>query len=168
MGSQFLLEIYNKQAKMIYFYLKKNGCSHEDAEDIVQESYMKYIAYSSGVSSDKALSYIFTISMNEYKKMLKKKGKEQVISVDDHHFWINFENDQDTESSILNKEMNQEISFTLENMKEVHCQLLVLKYELELSYNEISLLLGMKKETVRTYLFWARKDFQEKWRNLHG
>ena len=168
MDSQFLLEIYNKQAKMIYFYLKKNGCSHENAEDIVQESYMKYIAYSSGVSSDKALSYIFTISMNEFKKMLKKKGKEQVISVDDHHFWINFENDQDTESSVLNKEMNQEISFTLENMKEVHSQLLVLKYELELSYNEIYLLLGMKKETVRTYLFRARKDFQEKWRNLHG
>ena len=168
MDSQFLLEIYNKQAKMIYFYLKKNGCSHEDAEDIVQESYMKYIAYSSGVSSDKALSYIFTISMNEFKKMLKKKGKEQVISVDDHHFWINFENDQDTESSVLNKEMSQEISFTLENMKEVHSQLLVLKYELELSYNEISLLLGMKKETVRTYLFRARKEFQEKWRNLHG
>ena len=87
---------------MIYFYLKKNGCSHEDAEDIVQESYMKYIAYSSGVPSDKALSYIFTISMNEFKKMLKKKGKEQVISIDDHHFWNNFANDQDTESSVLN------------------------------------------------------------------
>ena len=53
-------------------------------------------------------------------------------------------------------------------MKEVYRQLLVLKYELELSYKEISLLLGMKEETVRTYLFRARKEFQEKWRNLHG
>ncbi len=43
MDSHLLLEIYNKQAKMIYFYLKKNGCSHEDAEDIVQESYTKFI-----------------------------------------------------------------------------------------------------------------------------
>lgn len=168
MDSQFLLEIYNKQAKMIYFYLKKNGCSHEDAEDIVQESYMKYIAYRSGVSSDKALSYIFTIAMNEFKKKLKKKGKEQVISIDDHHFWNNFTGDQDTESSVLNFEMNLEISLTLEKMKEVYRQLLVLKYELELSYNEIALLLGMKKETVRTYLFRARKEFQEKWRDLHG
>ncbi len=168
MDSQFLLEIYNKQAKMIYFYLKKNGCSHEDAEDIVQESYMKYIAYRSGVSSDKALSYIFTIAMNEFKKKLKKKGKEQVISIDDHHFWNNFMGDQDTESSVLNFEMNQEISLTLEKMKEVYRQLLVLKYELELSYNEIALLLGMKKETVRTYLFRARKEFQERWRDLHG
>ena len=129
---------------------------------------MRYIAYSSGVSSDKVLSYIFTSAMNEFKKKLKKKGREQVISIDDHQFWNNFANDQDAESCVLSIEMNQEISITLAEMKEVYSQLLVLKYELELSYNEISLLLGMKKETVRTYLFRARKDFQEKWRNLHG
>src|SRR5699024_888759 len=167
MNSQFLLEIYNKQAKMIYFYLRKNGCSHEDAEDIVQESYMKYIVYSSGVSSDKALSYIFTIAMNEFKKMLKKKGREQVITIDNHQFWNNFANDEDTETSVLTTEMNREIALILEHMKEVYRQLLVLKYELELSYKEISLLLGMKIETVRTYLFGARKEFQKKWRGLH-
>jgi len=167
MNSQFLLEIYNKQAKMIYFYLRKNGCSHEDAEDIVQESYMKYIVYSSGVSSDKALSYIFTIAMNEFKKMLKKKGREQVITIDNHQFWNNFANDEDTETSVLTTEMNREIALILEHMKEVYRQLLVLKYELELSYKEISLLLGMKIETVRTYLFRARKEFQKKWRGLH-
>lgn len=168
MDSRFLMEVYNKQAKMIYFYLRKNGCTHEDAEDIVQESYMKYIAYSSGVPSDKALSYIFTISMNEFKKTLKKKGKEQVISIDELHFWSNFSNDEDTEASVLHIEMNQEISLVLEQMKEVYRQLLVLKYELELSYKEIALLLGMKEETVRTYLYRARKEFQKKWRHLHG
>ncbi|MGN7410908.1 RNA polymerase sigma factor [Sporosarcina sp. SAFN-010] len=168
MDSQFLLELYNEQAKMIYFYLKKNGCSHEDAEDIVQESYMKYIAYSSGVPTDKALSYIFTIALNEFRKKLKKRGKEHVIVVDDLHFWSNFANDQDTESSVLDIEMKKEITRTLEHMKEVYRQLLVLKYELELSYQEIALLLGMKIETVRTYLFRARKEFQEMWRTLHG
>ncbi|RSK25979.1 RNA polymerase sigma factor [Bacillus sp. HMF5848] len=167
MDSQLLLQIYNEQAKMIYFYLKKNGCSHEDAEDIVQESYMRYIAYSSGVPSDKALSYIFTIAMNEFKKLLKKKGKEQAISIDDHRFWNNFTNDQDTESSILHIEMNHEIAITLEHIQEIYKQLLVLKYEFDLSYKEISLLLGMKEETIRTYLFRARKEFQKKWRHLH-
>jgi RNA polymerase sigma factor (sigma-70 family) len=167
MDSQLLLEIYKKQAKMIYFYLKKNGCSHEDAEDIVQESYMKYIAYSSGVPSDKALSYIFTISMNEFKRMLKKKGKEQTISIDDNHFWNNFANDQDTESSVLHIEMKHEIAAALAHIQEIYKQLLLLKYEFEFSYKEISLLLGMKEETIRTYLFRARKEFQKKWRNLH-
>lgn len=168
MDSQLLLKIYKEQAKMIYFYLKKNGCSHEDAEDIVQESYTKYIAYSSGVAADKALAYIFTISMNEFKKLLKKKGKEQVLSINEQHFWSNFMSEHDTESSVLNLEMNQEIELTLSRIKEVNRQLLLLKYELELSYKEIALLLGMKVETVRTYLFRARKEFQQMWRNLHG
>jgi RNA polymerase sigma factor (sigma-70 family) len=167
MNSQLLLEIYKKQAKMIYFYLRKNGCSHEDAEDIVQESYMKYIAYSSGVPSEKALSYIFSISMNEFKKVLKKKGKAQVISIDDHRFWNNFANDQDTESSVLTIEMKHEIALTLNHIQEVYKQLLVLKYDFELSYKEIALLLGMNEETIRTYLFRARKEFQKKWRNRH-
>ncbi|MER2030638.1 MAG: RNA polymerase sigma factor [Solibacillus sp.] len=167
MDSHLLLEIYKKQARMIYFYLKKNGCSHEDAEDIVQESYTKFIAYSSGVASDKAFSYIFTICMNEFKKLLRKQGKEQVISIDEEYFWNNFANDQDTELSVLTIEMNHEIAFVLERIQEIFKQLLLLKYELELSYKEIALLLGMKEETIRTYLFRARKEFQKKWRELH-
>lgn len=167
MDSHLLLDIYKKQAKMIYYYLKKNGCSHEDAEDIVQESYTKFIAYSSGVPSDKALSYIFTISMNEHKKLLRKRGEEQSISIDDDNFRNNFANDQDTELSVLMIEMNHEIAFVLDSIQEIFKQLLLLKYELELSYKEIALLLGMKEEMVRTYLFRARKEFQKKWRELH-
>ncbi|WP_182200981.1 RNA polymerase sigma factor [Paraliobacillus salinarum] len=167
MNSQLLLQLYNKQAKMIYYYLRKNGCRHEDAEDIVQESYTKYIAYSSGVSSDKALAYIFSIAMNEFKRLLKKKGKEQVISIDNNRFWNNFANDDDTESSVLNLEMNNEILLILNQIQEVYKQLLLLKYELELSYKEIGLLLGMKEETIRTYLFRAKREFQKKWRDLH-
>lgn len=63
--------------------------------------------------------------------------------------------------------MNHEISLILERIQEIYKQLLLLKYELELSYKEIALLLGMKEETIRTYLFRARKEFQKKWRNLH-
>lgn len=167
MDSHLLLELYKKQGKMIYFYLKKNGCSHEDAEDIVQESYTKFIAYSSGVPSDKALSYIFMISMNEFKKLLRKQGKELTISIDDDNFWNNYANDQDTELNVLTIEMNHEIALVLDRIQEIFKQLLLLKYELELSYKEIALLLGMKEETVRTYLFRARKEFQKKWRELH-
>ena len=152
---------------MTNYHLKKNGCNHEDAEDIVQESYTKFIAYSSGIPSEKALSYIFTISMNEFKKLLRKRGKEQSISIDDDYFWNNFANDQDTELHVLTNEMNYEIALVLDQIQETFKQLLLLKYELELSYKEIALLLGMKEETVRTYLFRARKEFQKKWRELH-
>ncbi len=41
MDSHLLLQLYQKQGRLIYYYLKKNGCSHEDAEDLVQESFAK-------------------------------------------------------------------------------------------------------------------------------
>lgn len=59
------------------------------------------------------------------------------------------------------------LTYSFKNMREVFKDLLILKYELNLSYKEIALLLGMKIETVRTYLFRARIEFQEIWRDLH-
>ena len=167
MNSKFLLELYNKQAKMIYLYLRKNGCGHEDAEDIVQESYTKYISYSNGVSSDKALSYIFTIALNEFRKKMRNKGREQIISIDNDYFWNNFSNDYDPESNVLEIEEREEVRIILEKMKETFRTLLILKYELNLNYKEISLLLGMKVETVRTYLYRARIEFKDIWRDLY-
>ena len=105
--------------------------------------------------------------MNELKKLLRKRGKELSILIDNEHFWNNFADDQDTELSVLTIELNHEITVVLDGIQEIFKQLLLLKYELELSYKEIALLLGMKEETVRTYLFRARKEFQKKWRELH-
>lgn len=105
--------------------------------------------------------------MNELKKLLRKRGKEHSVSIDNEFFLNNFADDQDTELSVLTLEMKHEITIVLEGIQEIFKQLLLLKYELELSYKEIALLLGMKEETVRTYLFRARKEFQKKWRELH-
>lgn len=167
MKSEFLVKLYNKQAKMIYYYLRKNGCSHEDAEDIVQESYMKYMSYSSGVSSDKALSYIFTIALNEFRKKMRNKGREQVVSIDNDYFWNNFSSEETPEKRVLAIEKKEEISVVLRKINETFRLLLILKYDLNLSYKEISLLLGMKVNTVRTYLYRARIEFADTWRDLY-
>ena len=167
MNSKFLEELYKKQAKMIYYYLRKNGASHEDAEDIVQQSYMNYMSYSSGIDADKALSYIFTIALNEFRKNLRKKGLVQIISIDHDYFWKNFINEEDPETTLLSIEKTNEIVVVLAEMKEIFRTLLILKYDLDLSYKEISLLLGMKVETVRTYLYCARIEFRELWRDLY-
>lgn len=168
MDSKELLNLYKKQAKMTYFYLRKNGCAHEDAEDIVQESYKKYILYSSGVAADKALSYIFTIALNDFRKRMRTRGREEAISINNDYFWNHFSNEDSPESRLLDKEKREKVRKTLEETKESFRILLILKYEMELSYEEISLLLGMKIETIRTYLYRARNEFKEIWGDLHG
>ena len=163
MDSHLLLQLYQKQGRLISYYLKKNGCSHEDAEDIVQESFTKYIQYSSGVATDKVFSYIFSIALNQFRNLLKKQGREQVVAIDGERFWNNIASDENIEYQILQNEKRQRIMHQLNVLPETYKQLLLLKYEFELTYKEISLLLGMKEETVRTYLYRARKEFQKKW-----
>ena len=91
----------------------------------------------------------------------------EIISIDNDYFWNNFSQDYDPESKILEIEKREEVGIILENMKETFRTLLILKYELNLNYKEISLLLGMKVETVRTYLYRARIEFKDMWRDLY-
>ncbi|WP_242838420.1 sigma factor-like helix-turn-helix DNA-binding protein [Clostridium ihumii] len=60
-----------------------------------------------------------------------------------------------------------EVSKVLNDMKEEYRSLLILKYELQLSYKEISLLLGTEETNVKTYLYRARNKFREEWRALN-
>ena len=67
------------------------------------------------------------------------------------------------EDLLLQKEKRAEIEQVLEQLSPIHKQLLIMKYELDLSYKEIAGLLDIKEEIVKTYLFRARKQFQKKY-----
>ncbi|BDR66497.1 hypothetical protein K144316041_07070 [Clostridium tetani] len=43
MEHRILYDLYKRQAKIIYLYLIKRGCQKEEAEDIVQDSFIKAI-----------------------------------------------------------------------------------------------------------------------------
>ena len=45
MDSQLLLDLYRRQATIIFGYLIKNGCTKEESEDIIQDSFVKAIEY---------------------------------------------------------------------------------------------------------------------------
>lgn len=60
-----------------------------------------------------------------------------------------------------------EIRGCLNSLKESYKELLILEYEMELSYKEIGKLLGFPEQTVKTYLFRARTEFKSIWRNNH-
>ena len=64
MSKEILTELYEKQAKIIYRYLLKHGCRKEEAEEIIQENFIKAIQYIDGVDERKLPSWIFKVSLN--------------------------------------------------------------------------------------------------------
>ncbi|MDU5111952.1 MAG: sigma-70 region 4 domain-containing protein, partial [Clostridium sp.] len=45
--------------------------------------------------------------------------------------------------------------------------LIILKYEMDLSYKEISVLLGLDENTVKVYLYRARNNFKKEWNKIN-
>ncbi len=64
---------------------------------------------------------------------------------------------------LISKEVKN-ILKVLNELKETYKSLLIFKYEMNLSYKEISLFLGMDENMVKTYLYRARNKFKEEWR----
>ena len=70
------------------------------------------------------------------------------------------------EEKILKKEIYLKVITILNQLKEEYKSLLIFKYEMDLSYREIGLLLGVDENIIKTYLYRARNKFKKEWRKL--
>ncbi|KGM95110.1 RNA polymerase sigma factor [Clostridium novyi A str. 4552] len=168
MSSDILLELYKRQARIIFAYLIKSGCKSDDAEDIVQDSFVKAIEFMDGVDNDKVSSWLFVVAMNNYKNRLKRKKIVTEISIDDDKFYRIMVSSRNVQQEVLQQEEKRYIDYCLSKLKEEYRMLLIFKYDLELSYKEISKLIGFSENVVKTYLYRARNKFKEIWREEYN
>ena len=163
MDADIVINLYKKQFKIICLYLVKCGCSISDAEDIVHDSFITAIEYMDGVAIENLSSWLFRVAINRYKNHLKRAKIINSVSIDEENFYEQLIHDLTVEKEILSKEKCKEIKESLNSLKEEYKSLLIFKYELDLSYKEIGLLLGINEYTVKTYLYRARNKFKEEW-----
>lgn len=164
MDKDLIINLYKKQYRIISLYLIKCGCSVSDAEDIVHDSFIKAIEYLEGVEINDVSSWLFRVAINKYKNFIKRKNIINTISINEESFYEQIAHDFTVEGEILSREISVEIRVILDSLKEEYRSLLILKYDMELSYKEIGLLLGMNVDSVKIYLYRARNKFKEEWR----
>lgn len=164
MDEDLIIKLYKKQYRIITLYLIKCGCSVSDAEDIVHDSFIKAIEYLEGVNVNDVSSWLFRVAINKYKNFIKRKKIINTVSINEESFYEQIAMDFTVEGEIIREEISIEVRGILDSLKEEYRSLLILKYELELSYKEIGLLLGINEDAVKTYLYRARNKFKEEWR----
>ncbi|KEH99953.1 RNA polymerase sigma factor [Clostridium botulinum] len=167
MDNELLLDLYKRQAKIIFSYLIKCGCKSEEAEDIVQEGFIKAIEYMGGVSNNNMSSWLFTVCMNNFKNRINRRKNLNKIIVNSYEPFLQDLYDTSALDEVLLLEKKENIRECLNLLKEEYKSLLIFKYELDLSYKEISLLLGISEDVIKTYLYRARNKFKEIWREQY-
>ena len=99
----------------------------------------------------------FEIARNHYYDQCRKQKKEIIITTDKLTL---VDGEPLPEDHYHSYEQRIEINMVLNKLKPIYKNLLLFKYELELTYEEISELLDMKPGTLKTYLYRARENFK--------
>ena len=171
MDREKLQNLYQKQGWILIQYLMKNGCSKQDAEDIVQETFVKALMYMDGLEDSNLVAWLFKVSLNKYYDLCRKNKRRPIVSIDDSHFLEDFNQDTQQErikeeglSQVLQQEQTNQIISVLESLNPTYKNLLIMKYTLNLSYEEIGQLVDMNGAKVKTYLQRARQAFKKSWK----
>jgi len=164
MNYELIDEIFKDKMNLIHRYLIKLGCSKENADDIVQDTFYKALRYIDGIQSDKLSAWLFKVAINKYYDLCRKNKRHIHVSIDEEILKDGLGTNNIIEDFILDIERKKDILNVLNSLSEVHKNLLLLKYHMDLSYKEIAELLDIKENTVKTYLFRARENFKKVWR----
>lgn len=146
----------NSELNVVYKYLRKHGISHVDAQDIVQETAFKFLSYSDSIKSQNIRGWLIRVALNFHHDQYRKK-KRIKLGFNDEHLKL-LSNDL-PEDLLLGNEKKEEIRTTLDRLNPLYKELILLKYYWDLKYKDISILLDMKIDTVKTNLYRARNQF---------
>ncbi|NQX46234.1 RNA polymerase sigma factor [Paenibacillus tritici] len=140
-------------------YLIRLGAEASDAEDIVQDTVYKALLYLESIDEHKFSAWLYKVAINRYFDYCRKQ-KRYLYSgeeVEEHPA----QEQELPEAVLLRRERKEEIEGVLARLNPVNKQLILMKYEMDLSYKEISSLLGISEATVKATLYRARQQFQQ-------
>lgn len=167
MSNELINDMFRQKMIIIHKYLIRLGCGKDDAEDIIQDTFYKALKYIDGIQAEKLSSWLFKVAINKYYDLCRKNNRHVHLNIDEEIFKESLSDSKLVEDFILDIEKKKEILRILNLISNTHKNLLLFKYDMNLSYKEIAELLDINENTVKTYLFRAREQFKKVWRDKY-
>ena len=134
----------------------------DDAQDIVQEAYLRAFRFFGGFHGSDGRSWFLTIVRNiSYTWLKQNKSLELVTEFDDNLLYLNESGAPDPETSQVLKSESEIVLAAVDQLPLEFREVIVLRELEELSYKEISQLLNIPIGTVMSRLARARKRLQK-------
>ena len=160
----FLCLMRNYEEKLMRYIKRISNASTEEAEDVLQEVYIKvYQNLNDFDTSLKFSSWIYRITRNEViSTFRKKRSRPQSFGGEAAEIILEkMASDLDTKKAVDTEYLQKNIYTILEKMDIKYKEVLVLRYLEEKDYNEISDILKKPVGTVSTLLNRAKKNFKK-------
>ena len=133
----------------------------DDAEDVVQEAYLRAFRFFGGFHGSDGRSWFLAIVRNTCYTWLKQNKSLLLVSAFDDNLYLNESEAPDPETSQVLKSESEMVMAAVDELPLEFREVIVLRELEELSYKEISLLLNIPIGTVMSRLARARKRLQK-------
>lgn len=146
-------EIVRMYQKPVYWYIRRIVLVHEDAEDILQETFIKAYRYLWTLRKENALKpWLYRIATNEINRWYKR-----------HRDSVSLERIYDPEASepVSGQQAAEIISSALLKMSPLQREVFCLKYYDDMDYDEISRITGSNRNTLMVSYHEARKKVEK-------
>jgi RNA polymerase sigma-70 factor (ECF subfamily) len=157
LGFRQLIETYQKP---VYQVIRRMVLIHEDADDLTQNTFIKaYKALDRFEGNSSLFTWLFRIATNESLTFLEKKKKRYFFSLDDHQEKL--ESYIDSSAPLSGDEIQVKLQKSLLKLPDKQRLVFHLKYEEDLSYEEISKITGTSVGALKASYHHAVKKIEQ-------
>ena len=158
----FLHIMERYEGKLLAYIRRISGLNKEDAEDVLQEVFLKtYTNLNAFNQKLKFSSWIYRIARNETISEARKRKARPVYYFEDKDL-VRIADGLEVDVDLIKSEDAEDVRNVIESLDKKYREVLVLKFLEEKDYNEISDILKKPVGTVGTLINRAKKKFKEK------
>jgi len=155
--NELYAEIVRRYQQKLYHYLRYLTNRPSEAEDLLQNVFIKAYRNLFGFDTKKKFSsWIYRIAHNEGVSFLKKITRKKQVSLENVDFSPKSEDDS-IEDAFIKEEIRERVKQCLDELEAKYREPLVLYYFEDKSYREISDILRVPAKTVGTFIFRGKR-----------
>lgn len=158
-------ELVNRYKNQVFAIIYRMTGQYQEAEDISQEVFL--LVYQKLYQFDPAKKFspwLYRIAVNTCISSLRKKKKVVSINFEENlisYKQIDYSHDNSPDTILENKELRQEIQHAISQLNENYRLVIILRYQMDFSNQEIAEIIGTSRENVDVKLHRARKALRK-------
>lgn len=161
-------ELVRRYQKKIYALVYNMTSNREDAEDLVQDVFIKAYASLKNFKGDSSFyTWAYRIAVNRTINFVKQRSRKAAVSLDnvdegverDPAYLDLVARESPFRDASLN-EVQKKLNEALQTLSEKHRAVVVMHDVQGIPHDEIAKILGTSQGTVRSRLFYARQQLQ--------